>query len=116
MGQNLYTKSGIMLGLGETEEELFTAMRDLRAVDCDILTLGQYLQPTREHLPVTEFVTPRKFAEYTAEAGEKLWASCTLPAVPWCEALITRMNFHHNESFRAWKSLVLDEIEGQTRE
>jgi len=60
----VYTKSGIMLGLGETEEELMQAMGDLRAVDCDILTLGQYLQPTLKHLPVMEFVPPEKFVEY----------------------------------------------------
>src|SRR5688572_17577328 len=60
----VYTKSGIMLGLGETEEELVQAMSDLRAVDCDILTLGQYLQPTLKHLPVVEFVPPEKFADY----------------------------------------------------
>lgn len=60
----IYTKSGIMLGLGETEEELFEAMRDLRAADCDILTLGQYLQPTLKHLPVVSFVSPEKFEEY----------------------------------------------------
>lgn len=61
--QNLFTKSGLMLGLGETDEELLTAMRDLREAGCDILTLGQYLQPTLKHLPVVEFVTPEKFAE-----------------------------------------------------
>jgi lipoic acid synthetase len=53
-----------MLGLGETEDELLVAMRDLRNANCDILTLGQYLQPTRDHLPVAQFVTPEKFAEY----------------------------------------------------
>ena len=58
-----YTKSGLMLGLGETEEELLTALNDLRRVRCDILTLGQYLQPTVKHLPVVEFVSPEKFAE-----------------------------------------------------
>jgi lipoic acid synthetase len=63
-GDSVYTKSGLMLGLGETGEELFTAMEDLRRVGCDILTLGQYLQPTRAHLPVVEFVSPGKFAEY----------------------------------------------------
>jgi len=63
-GDTIYTKSGVMLGLGETEEELFQAMRDLRASNCDILTLGQYLQPTLHHLPVREFVRPEKFAEY----------------------------------------------------
>jgi lipoic acid synthetase len=60
----IFTKSGIMLGLGETEEELHTAMRDLRNVGCDILTLGQYLQPTLAHLPVEEFVTPERFDSY----------------------------------------------------
>ncbi len=64
LGVNLYTKSGIMLGLGESETELFQAMTDLREANCDILTLGQYLQPTREHLPVAAFVTPQKFQEY----------------------------------------------------
>jgi lipoic acid synthetase len=63
-GGSICTKSGLMLGLGETEEEIFTAMRDLRAVNCDMLTLGQYLQPTLKHLPVVEFVRPEKFAEY----------------------------------------------------
>ena len=63
-GATIYTKSGIMLGLGETEEELMQALRDLRASGCDILTLGQYLQPTLRHLPVREFVHPDKFAEY----------------------------------------------------
>jgi lipoic acid synthetase len=66
----IYTKSGLMLGLGETEEELFTALADLRRVGCDLLTLGQYLQPTFKHLPVVEFVTPEKFAEYGARARE----------------------------------------------
>lgn len=58
------TKSGVMLGLGETEQEVLETMDDLRAVDVDILTLGQYLQPTRKHLPVLDFITPEKFAEY----------------------------------------------------
>ena len=58
------TKSGVMLGLGESEEEVIETMDDLRAVNVDILTLGQYLQPTKEHLPVAEFVSPEKFAYY----------------------------------------------------
>lgn len=69
-GQSIYTKSGIMLGLGEQEEEILTAMQDLRAANCDILTLGQYLQPTLKHLPVIEFVSPQKFAEYKVRAEE----------------------------------------------
>ncbi len=63
-GEKIHTKSGIMLGLGEREEEVLQAMQDLRASNCDILTLGQYLQPSLKHLPVIEFVTPEKFAEY----------------------------------------------------
>jgi lipoic acid synthetase len=69
-GDTIYTKSGIMLGLGEREEEVLTAMQDLRASNCDILTLGQYLQPSLKHLPVIEFVTPQKFEEYKVRAGE----------------------------------------------
>ena len=57
------TKSGIMLGLGETKEEVIDAMKDLREADVDILTLGQYLQPTPKHLPVVEFITPEVFEE-----------------------------------------------------
>ena len=57
------TKSGIMLGLGETKDEVIDAMKDLREADVDILTLGQYLQPTPKHLPVVEFVTPEVFEE-----------------------------------------------------
>jgi lipoyl synthase len=67
-GDAAYTKSGIMLGLGETEEELFTALEDLRYIECDILTLGQYLQPTVKHLPVLEFIAPARFEEYGARA------------------------------------------------
>ena len=64
----VYTKSGVMLGLGETEEELETVMRDLREVQCDIFTMGQYLQPTLQHLPVAEFVSPERFADYGKRA------------------------------------------------
>jgi lipoic acid synthetase len=58
------TKSGVMLGLGETEQEVIETMQDLRAVNVDILTLGQYLQPTPKHLPVAKFIEPEKFAFY----------------------------------------------------
>jgi lipoic acid synthetase len=66
----LCTKSGLMLGLGEREEELFAAMEDLRSSGCQILTLGQYLQPTTRHLPVVEFITPERFREYGRRARE----------------------------------------------
>ncbi len=65
------TKSGIMLGLGETEEEVLDAMKDLRKADVDVLTIGQYLQPTSKHLPVVEFVTPEVF-DRLKEIGLKM--------------------------------------------
>jgi lipoic acid synthetase len=65
------TKTGMMLGLGEERDEVLAAMRDLAAQGTDILTLGQYLQPTREHLPVVRFVHPQEFAEYK-RAGEHM--------------------------------------------
>jgi len=69
-GDTIYTKSGIMLGLGETDEEVVVAMEDLRTVKCDILTLGQYLQPSLKHLPVVEFVAPEQFAALGRVARE----------------------------------------------
>jgi lipoyl synthase len=65
------TKSGVMLGLGETNQEVLETMEDLRSVGVDILTLGQYLQPTPKHLPVVEFITPEQFMEYR-EIGLKM--------------------------------------------
>ena len=65
------TKRGVMLGLGETRDEVLETMEDLRSVQVDILTLGQYLQPTRKHLPVREFITPEQFKEYE-EVGLKM--------------------------------------------
>jgi len=64
----IYTKSGLMLGLGETEPELMAALSDLRQAGCDLLTLGQYLQPTLKHLPVVEFISPEQFADVGARA------------------------------------------------
>lgn len=58
------TKSGLMLGLGETEEEVISSMEDLRNAKVDIITLGQYLQPSKKHLPVADFITPEQFKKY----------------------------------------------------
>ncbi|MBD2566820.1 lipoyl synthase [Anabaena lutea] len=66
-----YTKSGIMVGLGETDAEIRQVMQDLRAVNCDILTIGQYLQPSQKHLQISDFITPEKFADWKAY-GEEL--------------------------------------------
>lgn len=68
---DIYTKSNIMVGLGETKEEVLQVMRDLREAGCDFLTVGQYLQPSPKHLPVVEYVHPDVFEEYREEA-EKL--------------------------------------------
>ena len=65
------TKSGLMLGLGETLDEVEQVMRDLREHDCEMLTLGQYLQPSLHHLPVERFVTPEEF-DRLAQLGDKL--------------------------------------------
>jgi lipoyl synthase len=72
------TKSGVMVGLGEETHELLQVFRDLAAVQCDILTIGQYLRPSRDHLPMARLYTPREFADLKAEA--------------------LRMGFHHVES------------------
>ncbi len=66
------TKSGIMLGLGEAKEEVIQTMKDLRDNGCDVITIGQYLQPTKKHLPVHRFVHPDEFAEYR-EIGYQAW-------------------------------------------
>ncbi|HEY9699484.1 MAG TPA: lipoyl synthase [Trichocoleus sp.] len=68
---SVYTKSGIMVGLGETDAEVRQTMEDLRSVDCDILTIGQYLQPSQKHLGVQEFVTPEQFDQWR-QFGESL--------------------------------------------
>ena len=74
----MLTKTGLMLGLGETLEELLDVFADLRGVGCDMLTLGQYLQPTPEHLPVDRYVPPEEFdeiGELARKLGFKLVAS-----------------------------------------
>jgi len=88
------TKSGIMLGLGETLDEVKAVMRDLRAWDVDILTIGQYLQPSRRHLPIERYYTPEEFDElkiYGLEIGFK-----------WVEsAPLVRSSYHAAEQVRA---------------
>jgi lipoyl synthase len=71
LAPGVYTKSGIMVGLGETDAEVRAVLQDLRAVDCDILTIGQYLQPSAKHLGVQEFVTPGQFDAWR-QFGESL--------------------------------------------
>lgn len=86
----VYSKSGIMVGLGETEAEIEQVMRDLRGVDCDILTIGQYLQPTPKHLPVLNWMTPAQFASLQ-QLGESL-GFLQVVASP-----LTRSSYHAEE-------------------
>jgi lipoic acid synthetase len=67
MQPNGLTKSGLMLGIGETREEVSETLRDLREIDCDIVTIGQYLRPSEFHLPIARYVTPAEFAEIKEE-------------------------------------------------
>ena len=68
---DVVTKSGIMVGLGETDEEVYEVMADMRAHDIDMITIGQYLQPSKKHLPVAEYITPEQFAKYE-QIGKEL--------------------------------------------
>lgn len=70
LAPGIYTKSGLMVGLGETKDEVLEVMKDLRAVDCDILTIGQYLKPPDSHLEVKDYITPDSFKWYKKIAEE----------------------------------------------
>ncbi|NJO74556.1 MAG: lipoyl synthase [Leptolyngbyaceae cyanobacterium RM1_406_9] len=84
---SIYTKSGIMVGLGETDTEVRQVMQDLRSVNCDILTIGQYLQPSSKHLPVQQFVTPDQFAAWQ-QFGE------TIGFLQVVSSPLTRSSYH----------------------
>jgi lipoic acid synthetase len=71
LSPEIVTKSGVMLGLGETETELFQTMDDLREIGCQVLTMGQYLRPSPKHLPVVEYITPEQFNYYGDIARRK---------------------------------------------
>ncbi|MEM6447160.1 MAG: lipoyl synthase [Cyanobacteria bacterium P01_D01_bin.123] len=93
----VYTKSGIMVGLGETDAEVVEVMRDLRAVGCDILTMGQYLQPTPKHLAVAEFVEPERFERWRDRGMEMGFLQVV--ASP-----LTRSSYHAEEVQNLMKS------------
>jgi lipoic acid synthetase len=97
----VYTKSGIMVGLGETDAEVQQVMRDLRAVDCDILTIGQYLQPSAKHLGVQEFVTPEQFAawqQYGESSGFLQVVSSPLTRSSYHAEQVRELMQHHPRS------------------
>ena len=74
--EGVYTKSSLMLGLGETQKEVEQALKDLRAVHCDVVTFGQYLRPRKRHLPVAEYITPQKFEEWKEKALQMGFLYC----------------------------------------
>ncbi len=88
----MITKSGLMVGLGETEAEIRQVMKDLRQAGCDVLTIGQYLQPTPHHHPVVEFLTPDEFAGYARTAKELGFAA--LASAP-----LVRSSYHAEEMY-----------------
>jgi lipoic acid synthetase len=91
------TKSGLMLGLGEERDEILQAMADLRKVSCDLLTLGQYLQPSGKHHPVVRFVTPEEFEDFR-KAGEEMGFGAVFSAP------LVRSSFHAAEVFKKIQS------------
>jgi lipoic acid synthetase len=92
----IFTKSGIMVGLGEARNEVLQLMDDLRSADVDFLTIGQYLQPTKKHHPVVSFVTPDEFKSYETIAMTKGFA--LVSATP-----LTRSSHHAGEDFARLK-------------
>jgi len=90
---SLFTKSGMMVGLGEGETEVLQVMDDLRAAGVDFLTIGQYLQPTRKHHPIDRFVTPEEFKQYEAKAYGKGFLMVS-------SSPLTRSSYHAGDDFR----------------
>ena len=76
MNPKIYTKSAIMVGIGETDEEIIESLKDLRSIDCDLMTIGQYLRPTSWHIPLNEYVHPEKFKFYEEKALELGFKYC----------------------------------------
>lgn len=92
-----FTKSGLMVGLGETKEEVMQVMDDMRSAGIDFLTIGQYLQPTRKHAPIDRYVSPEEFASYEEIARAK--GFLLVSASP-----LTRSSYHADEDFAALKA------------
>ena len=94
----IFTKSGIMVGLGETREEVGQVMDDLRAADVDFLTIGQYLQPTPKHAAVDRYVTPDEFESYAKLARAKGFLMVS-------SSPLTRSSYHADSDFEQLKSM-----------
>tara|TARA_A200000113_G_scaffold162756_1_gene147289 strand:+ start:72 stop:995 length:924 start_codon:yes stop_codon:yes gene_type:complete len=94
--KKIFTKSGLMLGLGENEDELYQVMDDLRCANVDFLTLGQYLQPTSKHYPIKKFVTPDEFKKYEKVAYSKGFLLVS-------SSPMTRSSYHAGDDFKKLK-------------
>ena len=94
--KKIFTKSGLMLGLGENEDELYQVMDDLRCANVDFLTLGQYLQPTNKHYPIKKFVTPDEFKKYKKVAYSKGFLLVS-------SSQMTRSSYHAGDDFKKLK-------------
>ncbi len=101
--RSIFTKSGLMVGLGETKAEIMQVMDDLRIADVDFLTIGQYLQPSVKHAPVDRFVRPEEFEEYAALARSK--GFLLVSATP-----LTRSSYHADADFAALRTARADRL------
>jgi len=98
---NIKTKSGLMLGLGENKEQVLQVMQDLRQIDCDLLTIGQYLQARKENLPVQRFVPPEEF-EYYNRVGQEMGFRRVL-SQPFARSSYQASEItHYNQGRRLW--------------
>lgn len=97
MDSSIFTKSGIMVGLGEEKEEIIQVMDDLRSADVDFLTIGQYLQPTKNHHPIIKFATPEEFKEYEEWAKAKGFLMVS-------SSPLTRSSYHAGADFQKLKA------------
>ena len=100
---NIFTKSGIMVGLGESQNEIYQVMDDMRSADIDFLTIGQYLQPTIKHHKVEKFVNPNEFDKYKKVALSK--GFLLVSSSPF-----TRSSFHASEDFEKLKKIRINQL------
>ena len=103
MDGEIFTKSGLMVGLGETKEEVFQVMDDMRAANVDFLTIGQYLAPTPKHAAIDRFVTPEEFDEYAKVGARK--GFLLVSSTP-----LTRSSYHADKDFAALKAARLEKL------
>ena len=100
LDSHLVTKSGLMVGLGETRDELLQAMEELRKVNCDLLTIGQYLQPSAHHYPVVRYVPPEEFVEY--ESLGKAMGFCDVASVPLVRSSFNAAQLYEKARMKRW--------------